>query len=317
MLNQPQANQDALAVRQLWLSSLVVLACLLPSGCRNPSLPPNPYGGPPNNYNWQGAPPNMGAYMQQPQLPMADAAAFAQQQAAPQMMEFQRRMQQLDENNRQLTSQLAQAQQQAQALQERYQLVAKQLSDATAQNRQLLATAQQYANQALGMQASMTARGGAKLTANNSLANSPAGFNIAGATVVPDGNSIRIRMSADQMFAPGTAQLNPAAATMLDQVANTLMRQFPRQRVAIEAHSDNASSTFNAPGSFNAAGSVNQISSAQAQAVMDQLVRRNGVPAQQLFVVAQGPNQPIADNQTPAGRAENRRIEVVIYPQTF
>ena len=46
-------------------------------------------------------------------------------------------------------------------------------------------------------------------------------------------------------------------------------------------------------------------------------VRRNGVPTQQLFVIAHGPNHPLADNQTPAGRAENRRIEFVVYPDTF
>jgi chemotaxis protein MotB len=50
---------------------------------------------------------------------------------------------------------------------------------------------------------------------------------------------------------------------------------------------------------------------------MDQLVRRNGVPMQQLFVIAHGPNHPLADNQSPAGRADNRRIELVIYPETF
>jgi len=238
-------------------------------------------------------------------------SVFAQQQTAPQLVELQRRVQQLDDNNRQLTTQLAQTQQQSQAFRERADLLAKQLGDLSTQNRQLMATSQQYANQALGMQASMSARGGAKLTANNSLATSAASMQIAGARVVPDGDVIRVRVSSDQLFAPGTAQLNPAAASVLDQLANAIVRQYPRQRVAIEGHSDNAQLYG---GTF---GTSSQLTGAQAQAVMDQLVRRNGVPTQQLFVIAHGPNHPLVDNQSPAGRAENRRIEVVIYPDTF
>ncbi|MCA9134502.1 MAG: OmpA family protein [Planctomycetales bacterium] len=261
--------------------------------------------------NMQAGMPNAAGFPQQQMPPVGQAPAFPQQQFAPQLAEMQRRIQQLDDNNRQLTSQLAQAQQQTQALRERNELYTKQLADQTAQYRQLLATTQQYANQALGMQASMTARGGAKLTANNSLANSAAAVRIAGANVIPDGDVIRIRFSSDQLFAPGTAQVNPGAASMLDQLASVITRQFPRQRVAIEGHTDNNSTMG------NAYGNSYQLSGAQAQAVLDQLVGRNRVPQQQLFIVAHGPNHPLADNQTPAGRAENRRVEVVIYPETY
>lgn len=246
------------------------------------------------------------------QAPLAGpASVFAGQQTAPQLMEYQRRVQQLDDNNRQLTTQLAQAQQQQQAFRERGDLLAKQLQDAIAQNKQLLAASQQIASQAQGMQASMNMRGGARLTANNSVANSAAGLQIAGAQVVPEGDLIRIRIPADQLFAPGTAQLNPAGATVLDQIANALARQYARQRVGVEGHTD-ASQPYG--GSF---GTPYQLAGGQAQAVMDQLVRRNGIPMQQLFVAAHGPNHPLADNQSPAGRAENRRIEIVIYPETF
>ncbi len=238
-------------------------------------------------------------------------SVFAQQQTSPQLLEYQRRVQQLDDNNRQLTTQLAQTQQQLQAFRERGDLLAKQLQDAASQNKQLLAASQQIASQAQGMQASMALRGGARLTANNSVANSAVGLQIAGASVVPDGDVIRIRIPADQLFAPGTAQPNPTGAGVLDQVANALLRQYARQRVAVEGHTD-ASQPY-----AGAYGSPYQLSGSQAQAVMDQLVRRNGVPMQQLFVIAHGPNHPLADNQSPAGRSDNRRIEIVIYPETF
>ncbi len=279
-------------------------------GCnRNPYLP--------SGQPWPGAAGQMPAGGAMPgyaagQAPLAGpASVFAGQQTAPQLMEYQRRVQQLDDNNRQLTTQLAQAQQQQQAFRERGDLLAKQLQDATTQNKQLLAASQQIASQAQGMQASMNMRGGARLTANNSVANSAVGLQVAGAQVVPEGDLIRIRVPADQLFAPGTAQLNPAGATVLDQIAGALVRQYPRQRVGVEGHTD-ASQPYG--GSF---GTPYQLAGGQAQAVMDQLVRRNGIPMQQLFVAAHGPNHPLADNQSPAGRAENRRIEIVIYPETF
>jgi chemotaxis protein MotB len=273
---------------------------------------PNPYAA-----GWQGAPPGVAGYPPNPAAAgypspiTGPQSVFAQQQTAPQLVELQRRVQQLDENNRQMTTQLAQSQQQLQAFRERGDLLAKQLQDATAQNKQLLAASQQYANQALGMQASMNLRGGARLTANNSVVNSAAGLQISGAQVIPDGDLVRIRVPSDQLFGAASAQLNPASATVLDQIASAILRQYPRQRVGIEGHTDTAQqvgSTYGTP---------YQLAGAQAQAVMDQLVRRNGVPMQQLFVIAHGPNHPLADNQSPAGRADNRRIELVIYPETF
>ncbi|MFN3193040.1 MAG: flagellar motor protein MotB [Aureliella sp.] len=250
------------------------------------------------------------------------SSVYAAQQTAPQLVELQNRVRQLDDTNRQLTTQVAQAQQQVQAFRERSELLAKQLKDASEQNKQLLATTSRYANESLGMQASMQRmqesmqlRGGARLTANNSLANTmgsvATGLQIAGAQVIPEGNFLRIRLSSDQLFAPGTAQINPGATAALDRVAQVLVRQYPRQRVAVEGHTDAAAPM---PGSYS---TVYQLASSQAQAVLDHLVRRGGVPSQQLFIVAQGPNRPLADNQSPAGRSDNRRIEIVIQPETF
>ena len=292
-------------VQRLCQNCLLIGILAMSHGCTR-----NPYPGPGYPVGAQ-FPQVGGAGMQPGQQIAGPASVFAQQQTNPQLLELQRRVQQLDDNNRQLTTQVAQAQQQTQAARERSDLISQQLQDATNQNKQLLAAAQQYATQAQGMQASMSMRGGARLTANNSVANTSSNLQIAGARVVPDGELIRIQIPADQLFAPGSAQAIPTGSMVLDQVANALLRQYPRQRVAIEGHTD-ASQGFG-----GSAGTAFQLAGAQSQMVMDQLVRRNGVPMQQLFVVAHGPNHPIADNQSPAGRAENRRVEVVIYPETF
>jgi chemotaxis protein MotB len=309
---------------------LCIVACCL--GCNR-----NPYGG---NPYW-------GAPYAASQYPAPAAGGAVPNYAQPQLAELERRVQQLDMNNRQLTTQLAQSQQLMQVSRDQANLLQKQLQDTTSQLQQTLLANKDLQGQARGLQASMTSRGGATLRPNTSgqppaaappgaampggippaspINNPAAGqsqlgqmasaavgaLQVPGAVVQSEGSVIRIRVPADQLFAPGTGQLSPAAYQVLDNVATAILRHFPRQRVAIEAHTDSGNL-------YGGAYSTQyQLATAQAQAVMDQLVRRNTLPTQQLAVVAHGPNFPRGDNQSPAGRAENRRIEFVIYSETF
>ena len=284
---------------RIWLCGISCIA-IAALGCNRNPYPMNPYA-------------MNGGALTPTQQAMMGVNPLAQPMggAAPQLAEMQRRMQVLDDTNRTLTTQLAQAQQQMQVSRDRADLLAKQLQDTTGQLQQSLLAQRQTESQALGMQASLSKRGGAKLTANNSIASTTASLQIPGAQVVREGELIRVRVPADQLFAPGTAQLISSGSYLLDQVATTLSSQFSRQRVGIEGHTDTGQlygGQFTTP---------YQLAGAQSQAVMDQLVRRNNMPTQQLFVIAHGPNHPIGDNQTAAGRADNRRIEIVIYPDTF
>ncbi len=275
------------------------IACIaIQTGCNN-----NRYlGGPPMGASWQ----------LNPAIPVGQQPfQYPTQTLPPQIAELQKRVQQLDDNNRQLTTQLAQSQQQLQVFRERGDLMQRQLQETTAQLQQSRVAQQTLQSQTSGLQNAMAQRGGAKLTANNSVLASVANVQIPGAQVQTDGDVIRIRVPADQLFSPGTAQLNPGSVNILDQIGAILVREFPRRRVGIEGHSD-AGPMYG--GSFS---SPYQLSGAQAQAVLDSLMRRNGVPTGQLFVAAHGINHARADNQTPAGRAENRRIEVVVYPDSF
>ena len=287
-----------------WLSCLcgLVIAAL---GCNRNPYQQNPYAA-----MGTGLPPAQQAMMGNPLA----------QNIAPQIVDLQRRVQLLDDTNRSLTTQLAQAQQQMQVARDRADLLAKQLQDTTGQLQQSLLAQRQTESQALGIQASMNKRGGAKLTANNSIpltTNSlgasqiPNAPQIPGARVIQDGDLIRIRIPADQLFGQGTAQLISSGSYLIDQVATSISAQYGRHRIAVEGHTDTVAlygGTFSNP---------TQLAGAQAQAVIDQLIRRNNLPATQLFVVAHGPNHPIGDNQTAAGRADNRRIEIVVYPETF
>ena len=232
-------------------------------------------------------------------------------QSAAQLAEMERRMRLLDENNRQLTTQLAQSQQQMQIFRERSDLLAKQMQDLNGQLSQSRMAQTQATEQMKGLQANIQRRGGAILAANNSLAKQAESLRSLGLAVTVESDVVRISIPADQLFQPGTAQLIANSATLLDPVAEGIVRYFPRQRVAVEGHTDNGQLYG---GTY---ATAHQLAAAQSLAVFEQLTKRNNVPPNQLFQLAHGPNHPIGDNATPVGRAQNRRIDFVIYPETY
>jgi flagellar motor protein MotB len=198
-----------------------------------------------------------------------------------------------------------------QLFRERSELLQRQLQDVTGQLDQARLAQNQAAQQVKGLQANMQTRGGAKLVANNSLARQADQFRNLGLNVIVEGDVIRVSIPADQLFQPGTATLSSNASAILDRVAEGITKGFPRQRIAVEGHADEGE-LFG--GTY---ATHHQLASAQSLAVLEQLVRRNGIPSNQLFGVSHGTNHPIAENQSAAGRSQNRRIDFVVYPDTF
>lgn len=284
------ANGQAFAILVFLLFSL--------SGCSrsNPYLTASPSGF---------LVPNAAPSLTSPQLPA-------------QLAELERRAKLLDDNNRQLTTQLAQSQQQMQLFKERSDLMQRQLQDVNNQLQQSRMASAQSSQQMRGLvdrvqvdQSLQERRGGAKLTANTSGKIGSEPLRDLGYTVENEGSVVRLRIPADQLFQPGTAQLTPSASGILDRVAEAFKRNYARQRIAIEGHTDN-SPLYG--GTFSTS---HQLAAAQSNAVLEYLTRRNQLPVSQLFTLNHGDNYPIADNQSPANRANNRRIEFVIYPETF
>ena len=246
------------------------------------------------------------------------APSLASPQLPAQLAELERRAKLLDDNNRQLTTQLAQSQQQMQLFKERSDLMQRQLQDVNNQLQQSRVASVQSNQQFRGLadrvqveQSLQDRRGGAKLTANTSSKIGSEPLRDLGYSVENDGGVIRLRVPADQLFQPGTAQLTPSASGILDRISETLKRSYTRQRIAIEGHTDN-SPLYGGTFSTN-----HQLAAAQSNAVLEHFTRRNQMPVSQLFTLNHGDNYPIADNQSPANRATNRRIEFVIYPETF
>jgi len=124
-----------------------------------------------------------------------------------------------------------------------------------------------------------------------------------------DGAVVRIDVPADRLFDRNTANLLPGGTALLTQLAGELERVYPGHFVGIEGHLDSEplqNATWTSP---------HQLTAARAAAVFDFLTSRTPLREGQLFLVAHGANHPLVSNATAAGRARNRRVEVVVYPE--
>lgn len=100
-------------------------------------------------------------------------------------------------------------------------------------------------------------------------------------------------------FDTGKAEIKPDSIPVIDEIVS-LLRSNRQINVSIEGHTDNV----------GAAASNQMLSEARAKAVMASIVAK-GVGVARLSAVGLGQTKPIADNATEAGRAKNRRVELV------
>lgn len=111
----------------------------------------------------------------------------------------------------------------------------------------------------------------------------------------------------DVLFRFGSAQLTPQADEKVHDIADILNNKAPNRQIAIEGHTDAIGSE-----AFN-----QQLSEQRAQAVASAL-ETDGVNSARITAQGFGERYPVAPNTTaagadnPAGRAQNRRVEVVI-----
>lgn len=112
-----------------------------------------------------------------------------------------------------------------------------------------------------------------------------------------------VTLDSMSLFDSGKATLKPGSTRlMVDAV--TMIKTHARKRVLVAGYTDNVGSpTFNL-----------KLSTARAEAVRDWLVEASGLPATQFAIQGYGDTRPIASNDTDAGRANNRRVEITLVP---
>ncbi|WP_045391546.1 OmpA family protein [Falsirhodobacter sp. alg1] len=120
--------------------------------------------------------------------------------------------------------------------------------------------------------------------------------------ITNNGNELVVTMPQDILFATDSASLRPDLLSDLRAVSQNLM-QYPNSTIQIVGHTDNTGSA-----SYN-----QSLSERRAGAVASTLIS-NGVPSNRVSSYGVGLSQPIASNDTAAGRAQNRRVDIVIRP---
>lgn len=104
----------------------------------------------------------------------------------------------------------------------------------------------------------------------------------------------------DVLFATGSAEIQEGASSKLNRLVDFL-NQYPERNAHIEGHTDNVGGA-----DYNL-----RLSQHRADAVRHYLMQQ-GVASQRLSTSGLGMDRPVANNDTPTGRQQNRRVEIIV-----
>jgi outer membrane protein OmpA-like peptidoglycan-associated protein len=125
--------------------------------------------------------------------------------------------------------------------------------------------------------------------------------NIPGATIQRVGEGIAVTFASGILFPFNSTEILPDGRTNLQQLASSL-EKYPNSDILIVGHTDSVGTD-----AYN-----NDLSQRRALAAQSYL-QSLGVPATRLQATGKGESEPIQSNDTDAGRAQNRRVEIAIY----
>jgi len=211
--------------------------------------------------------------------------------AVAQYRDLQSRSAGLDADNQHLHALLAQQQQQNQQMQAALQQSQRELAELRNQE---------------GGNSSIARRG---VSARSASHGGPLPMvRIPGADVVQDGDLVRIRVESAQLFGAGRADLKPEVGATLDRIAQALKSDYSGRLVGIEGHTDSD------PITKSKWKNNHELAVARSVALFAALKQR-GVSESQLFVAGYGPNHPLTADKSKQAKAQNRRVEIVVYPE--
>jgi outer membrane protein OmpA-like peptidoglycan-associated protein len=124
---------------------------------------------------------------------------------------------------------------------------------------------------------------------------------LSNATIERVGEGIKITFDSGILFETNSSSLQPVARTNIESLARILNR-YPDTNILVEGDTDSEGTEVH-----------NQaLSERRAQSVADHL-KGQGVPGSRISTVGLGELNPVASNETAAGRQQNRRVEVAVF----
>lgn len=123
-------------------------------------------------------------------------------------------------------------------------------------------------------------------------------------------DGVKLNVADALLFPSGSAQLDEGGRDVLERVASQIKDE--NSIVSVEGHTDNVriSSSLKKryPTNWELAGA--------RAAIVSRALSENGVDPKALRAVSRGPFAPVASNDTPEGRAKNRRTEIIVRPMS-
>lgn len=117
-----------------------------------------------------------------------------------------------------------------------------------------------------------------------------------------------ITLADNILFDSGKGKIKEKAYSILDKIIAVIRAKAVEKNIGIEGHTDNV------PIKYSGWKSNRELSTARANNVYHYLVN-GGLEPSKLTTMGYGQFRPIATNDSPEGRAKNRRVEIVILPQ--
>jgi chemotaxis protein MotB len=198
-------------------------------------------------------------------------------------------------------------------LEERNAALQKQLEQALSQNADLQAQNDGLKNQSQELQAELdraraTAGGAAAAAARTGKAKPEFGEGIE--TTVGARGELTVMLPEAVLFASGKAALKGDAKRHLDRIITVLNRDYAGDKIRVEGHTDSQPiSKSKKQWQDNWDLSCNR-----SMEVVRYLISK-GMDPRRVYAAGYGPYKPVATNDTAAGRAKNRRVVIVVYPQ--
>ena len=125
-----------------------------------------------------------------------------------------------------------------------------------------------------------------------------------GVSVTRHGDNITLNMPGNITFGTNEATIQSNFEQVLGSVA-LVLKQYPKTIIEVAGHTDSTG-----------ADSYNQLLSEKRANAVAASLRRQGVQDDRMVVRGYGEQHPVADNGTPQGRAQNRRVELTLVPLT-